>query len=154
RILDNEINAWLMQLEQRGAVVLFIADACHGGGMTRDPDLRAGEPLSFRSAGEISLVGPDELNPVSTEKDAYIEKTDLPRLTFLAAAEKQPKSREVRIPGHPTLRGALTYALARAFEGAADRKGDGKVTRRELFEYTRQVVYQYVETRQAILTEP
>src|SRR5262249_42350008 len=24
RILDNEINAWLMQLEQRGAVVLFI----------------------------------------------------------------------------------------------------------------------------------
>ena len=144
RILDDEINAWLMQLDQRGATVLFIADACHGGGMTRDADLRAGEPLIFRSAGEISLVGPDELNPVSTAKDAHIEKTNLPRVTFLAAADKQTKSPEVRIPGQPTLRGALSYSLARAFEGAADRNGDGKVTRRELFEYSRQVVYQHV----------
>jgi hypothetical protein len=154
RILDNEINSWLKQLNERGATVLFIADACHGGGMTRDPDLRAGEVLSFRSAGEISLVGPDELTPLSTDKDALIEKTDLPRVTFLAAADKQTKSPEVRIPGQPTLRGALSYALGRAFEGAADRNGDGKVTRRELFEYSRQVVYQYVEMRQAILTEP
>ena len=32
---------------QRGARVLFVADTCHGGGMTRDVDPR-GDEMSFR----------------------------------------------------------------------------------------------------------
>jgi hypothetical protein len=48
------------------------------------------------------------------------------------------------------LRGALSYAVARAIE-----KGqDGVVTREMLFGFARQIAYQYSETRQVIATEP
>src|SRR6476659_1393905 len=47
RILGEEFNHFIKQLELRGARVLFVADTCHGGGMARDIDPR-GEEMSFR----------------------------------------------------------------------------------------------------------
>ena len=41
RILGAEFNHFIRQFEQRGAHVLFVADACFGGGMTRDIDPRS-----------------------------------------------------------------------------------------------------------------
>jgi hypothetical protein len=82
------------------------------------------------------------------------EPEEFDRVTFVAAADKWTKAPELRIDGQPTPRGALSYAVARAIEGAADRNGDGKTTRRELFEYARQVVQQYSQGRQVIYTEP
>jgi len=58
----------------------------------------------------------------------------------------------VRIPGINGLRGALSYAIARAFEGNADADHDGKVTLKELFANVRQVVYQLSDQRQSIVT--
>ena len=52
-------------------------------------------------------------------------------------------SPEIRVPGVDGLRGALSYAVARAFEGNADADQDGKVTLKELFANVRQVVYQF-----------
>ncbi|MEN3386253.1 MAG: hypothetical protein V7608_6297, partial [Hyphomicrobiales bacterium] len=42
RIVGTEFNHFIRRLEEKGATVLFIADTCHGGGMTRDVDPRAG----------------------------------------------------------------------------------------------------------------
>src|SRR5207237_9878523 len=47
RIVGTEFNHFLRRLEEKGATVVFIADTCHGGGMTRDIDPRADE-LSLR----------------------------------------------------------------------------------------------------------
>ena len=58
----------------------------------------------------------------------------------------------MRIPGVPSYRGALSYAVARALEGAADENHDGKVTLKELFGYVRQVVYQLSDQRQNPVT--
>ena len=153
RILDKEINVWLRRVEQKGAHTLFLADTCHGGGLTRDVDLRAGE-LSYRQT--VISIAPldDALTPISTDKDRMLQPAEFDRVTFLAAADKWTKAPELRIDGQPTLRGALSYAVARALEGAADRNGDGRTTRRELFEYARQVVQQYSQSRQNIYTEP
>jgi len=152
RILDKEINVWLTRLEQKGAYTLFIADTCHGGGLIRNVDMRAGE-ASYRQT-TISIEPYDDAVPITRAVDRLHEPEEFDRVTFLAAADKRSKSPELRIPGQPTLRGALSYAVARALEGAADQNKDGRTTRRELFEYAQQVVQQYSHSRQKIVAEP
>ncbi|PWT89663.1 MAG: caspase [Proteobacteria bacterium] len=152
RILDKEINVWLRRIEQNGAHTLFLADTCHGGGLTRDVDPRAGA-LSYRQTTITIAPFDDALDPVSSAADRARQPPEFDRVTFLAAADKWTKAPEVRIPGQATLRGALSYAVARAFEGAA-AGADGRTTRRALFEYARQVAQQYSESRQDIYSEP
>ncbi len=52
----------------------------------------------------------------------------------------------------PGFRGALSYAVARAFEGAADQNRDRRVSQTELFTYVRQVAYQLSDQRQQVVT--
>src|SRR3954447_2711298 len=55
RVLGEEFNHFIKQLELRGARVLFVADTCHGGGMARDIDPR-GEEMSFRQVPSFTLT--------------------------------------------------------------------------------------------------
>ncbi|MBX4926603.1 hypothetical protein ABID08_005615 [Rhizobium binae] len=151
RIFGDEFKVLIHQLEQKGAEVLFIADTCHAGGMTRDVDPRGAE-ITWRQAPSYTIEE-DDLAPISTTSDALSTGFDYKRLTFLAAVDDHTKSPEISIPGIAQKRGALSYATARAFEGAADRNADGTVTRRELFEYVRQSVYQFTDQRQNIFTQ-
>lgn len=150
RILGREFNHFIRQLELRGAKVLFVADTCHGGGMTRDIDPRQTE-MSFRQVPTYTL-SVDTLKPVTTKEDQGLTELDFDRTAFLAAVDRKTKAPEVRIPGWDMLRGALSYAFARAIEGRADTNGDGKITLKELFSHVRQVVYQLSDQRQNIVT--
>jgi Caspase domain/Domain of unknown function (DUF4384) len=149
RIIDDEMNHWLSQLAKKKVDVLYIADTCHGGGMLRSADFRAGE-LSYRFVNISMDPQADKLTPISTVSDAELSPEDLPNVTFLAAVNKQSQAPEVRIAGAPTLRGALSYAVARSI----DEGQDGAVTRQQLFGFARQITYQYSQTRQTIATEP
>jgi hypothetical protein len=149
RILGSEFNHFIRQFELRGAKVIFVADTCHGGGMVRDIDPRA-EDMSFRQIPTYTLLV-DELKPISSEDDPRSE-LDLDRTAFLAAVDRSTKAPEVRVPGIDGLRGALSYAVARAIEGNADADHDGKVTLKELFANIRQVVYQLSDQRQNVVT--
>ena len=150
RVLGKEFHHFVKQLELRGAQVLFVADACHGGGLARSIDPR-GEEMSFRQVPRYQ-VPVDLLQPVTTSEEAYMTEADFDRTSFLAAVDRKTKSPEVHIPGIEGLRGALSYAVARALEGSADADGDGKVTLKELFTNVRQVVYQLSEQRQNVVT--
>src|SRR6266705_684285 len=149
RILGSEFNHFIRQFELRGAKVIFVADTCHGGGMVRDIDPRAGE-MSFRQIPSYTLLV-DELKPVSDQGDPRSE-LDLDHTAFLAAVDRNTKAPEVRVPGIDGLRGALSYAVARAIEGNADADHDGKVTLKEFFANIRQVVYQLSDQRQNVVT--
>ena len=149
RILGSEFNHFIKQFELRGAKVIFIADACHGGGMAREIDPRAGE-MSFRQVPSYTLLV-DTLQPVSDPNDPRSE-LDLDHTAFLAAVDRSTKAPEVSIPGIDGLRGALSYAVSRALEGNADANHDGKVTLKELFANVRQVVYQLSDQRQNVVT--
>src|SRR5262249_49770379 len=149
RILGSEFNHFIRQFELRGAKVIFVADTCHGGGMVRDIDPRAAE-MSFRQVPRYTLLV-DQLKPVTDSNDPKSE-LDLDPTAFLAAVDRSTKAPEVRIPGIDGLRGALSYAIARAVEGNADINHDGKVTLKELFANVRQVVYQLSDQRQNIVT--
>jgi hypothetical protein len=150
RIIGAEFNHIIKQLEGRGARVLFVADTCHGGGLTREIDLRA-EALSYRQVPSYQIAV-DGLKPISTPADAFLNEFDFTRTAILAAVDRDTKSPEVRIPGIPGFRGALSYAVARALEGLADADHDGRVTLKELFGYVRQVVYQLSDQRQNPVT--
>ena len=150
RILGSEFNHFIRQFELRGAKILFVADTCHGGGMAREIDPRAAE-MSFRQVPRYTL-SVDKLNPV-TDKADPVSELDLDHTAFLAAVDRNTKAPEVKIPSVEGLRGALSYAVARAFEGGADADHDGKVTLKELFANVRQVVYQLSDQRQNIVTK-
>jgi hypothetical protein len=150
RVLGKEFHHFIKQLELRGAQVLFVADSCHGGGMTRAIDPRA-EDMSFRQVATYR-VPLDLLQPVTTKDDEFMTELDFDHTAFLAAVDRKTKAPEVRIPGIEGLRGALSYAVARALEGHADLDGDGKITLKELFTHIRQVVYQLSDQRQNVVT--
>jgi Caspase domain len=148
RIIDDEFNGWLSQLNKKGVDVLFVADTCHGGGLTRGPQFDVNEQ-SYRFAGTVAL-DQEENTPIAGMADATVKTGELPHVTFLGAADKYNKVPEVKIPGIASKRGALSYAFARAIDSGRN----GPVTRQELFGFSRQVAYQYADTRQSIVTEP
>ena len=150
RILGAEFNHFIKQFESRGAHVLFVADTCYGGGMTRDVDPRSDE-MSFRQVPGYKLSA-DLLQPVTTSSDEFMTELDFDRTAFLAAVDRKTKAPEVEIPGIDGLRGALSYSLARVIEGDTNTRGDGKTTLKELFENVRQRVYLLSNGRQSIVT--
>jgi hypothetical protein len=150
RIIGTEFNHVIKQFEAKGTHVLFVADACYGGGLAREIDPRADE-MSYRQAPRYALTI-DNLQPISTASDAFLSDIDFERTSFLAAVDRNTKAPEVRIPGVPGFRGALSYAVARAFEGAADQNRDRRVSHTELFTYVRQVAYQLSDQRQQVVT--
>ena len=150
-VIGPEIKHWLARLEAKNVDVLFVADTCHGGGMAREVDPRAAEE-SYRSSA-IGAAAAAELDLVSQPADAYRDESTFRRVSFLAAVDRNSKAPEVDIPGQPTKRGALSYAVARAIDGATLSRG-GVMARKDLFAYARQVVSQYAHEKQTIVTEP
>jgi hypothetical protein len=165
RILDKEIFAWLSRLDAKGATVIFLADSCHGGGMSKDVDPR--NHLSYRSlryvdrreeasgAAGTYYIPLDQLIPAAARHVAEGTATDsLSGLTFIGAVDKWDSSPEVAIQDEATLRGAVSYAFARAIEGRADRNRDGQITRRELMSYIAEVTKNLSESKQDPIFAP
>ncbi len=149
KILNHEFNHYLRALEDKGAQVMFVADTCYGGGLAREIAPGA-TGISYRQVPRYRLVQ-DDLKPVSTTSDALLTQLDFKNTTFLAAVDSDTKAPEVVINGQ--YRGALSYAVARAVQGAADDGSDGKTTLRQLFTYVRKVVYQLSDERQNIVAQ-
>lgn len=139
KILRAELDRYIESFEKKGAQVVLIVDASFGGGLARAVDPRA-ERLVYRSLNDRPL--PDRL--------ALVASRDFTRSVVLAAADAQSKAPEVDIPGAGH-RGALSYSVARALEGAADADGDALVTTQELIAYVRQLTYQLSDQRQEIV---
>lgn len=124
-IVDNELNAWFSEAEAKGVRVLFVSDSCHSGGMSR----------SFTGKTRLAPAVTVKLPPPSDEamSGAGVREADFRQVTVLAASLESQPSPEVIIEGEP--RGALSWSFARAIEGAADRDGDGRISRVELEDY-------------------
>lgn len=148
KILNHEFHHYIKLIEGKGAQVVFVADTCYGGGMAREVPLGAPN-VTYRQVRYRLAPGADVLKPVSTPAEAFLTELDFDQTAFLAAVDSDTKAPEILING--AYRGALSYAIARAIEGAADQKHDGRITLHELFDYTRSVVYQLSDERQTIV---
>ena len=120
RIVDDELNAWFAAAAGKGVRVTFLADSCHAGTMTR-------QAISTRFAGSFDPPAGAEIAAPDTST------APLDNVFFIAAVSEDKATPEVNIGG--VMRGAASYAFARALEGAADADADGVVTRDELDDY-------------------
>jgi len=150
RIIDDEISQWFADAESRGVTVIFIADSCHSGDMTRSWDPRVPQP-GTRYAGYYQFEE-DELVVQIPEDAAFSEEAELGNVVFLSASQENQVVPEILIIenwGEPAqLRGALSYAVARALEGAADADGDEVLNQGELFSFVRTQVRSLAASRQ------
>jgi hypothetical protein len=139
RIFGVEIATRLKHLDELGARTIFVADTCHGGGLTREPPSSAPSvPDTFRYVQYVAFAeGADPLLPVIPTLPAPVDTDkDLRSLSFLAAVDRVHKAPEVEIPkGSGHKRGALSYAFARVIEGDAIRGGRAELTHGDLLSY-------------------
>lgn len=140
RIFGVEMATRLKRLDDMGTRTIFVADTCHGGGLTREPVFGASSaPETERFvAGTFSYAeGSDPLSPTIAALPAPINTDkELRALSFLAAVDRVHKAPEVDIPkGSGNKRGALSYAFARVIEGRALPNGKTNLTHGELLSY-------------------
>ncbi|MHA1157298.1 MAG: caspase family protein [Alphaproteobacteria bacterium] len=130
RIVDDEVNTWLMAADQKGIQVIFVADSCHSGTMFRS----AGSPAVRYRTGRFSDPDLDEdLLTLPPPAAALIEAADFSLVTFISATQDGMLTPELIIDGQP--HGALSWAFAKAIRGAADGDRDGQLTQQELLSY-------------------
>lgn len=141
RLRDNDI-AMLLRGAPEGVSVLFVADSCHSGTMTRAPI--AGGDLGrtrFLDLGEIE----DDPLPPPDPLSFQLGLADMPHVVFAAAARDDEQTPEVMIDERR--RGALSWSVARAIEGAA-AGGDDKTSLSDFREFVRAQVRAFSGARQ------
>lgn len=141
RLVDNEIGHLLA--EETEATVVFVADSCFAGGMTRDIDPNL--PANSRVA-EIALDPGEDRVSQRVRTLGEVDEKSLERVVWLYAQDQNKVTQEYRIKDQ--VRGALSYAFSRALEGAADRDKNAVLSTAELKRYINRTVKRYSERRQ------
>lgn len=141
RIIDNEIGHLLA--EEKEATVVFVADSCFAGGMTRDVDPRT--DVSLRVA-DVRIDPKGDTVAERVKSLGEVNDAELSRVIWLYAQDRNKVTQEIRIGDKP--RGALSYAFSRALEGEADSDGNSVLDTSELKRYVNRAVTQYSERRQ------
>jgi formylglycine-generating enzyme required for sulfatase activity len=155
-IVDGEMRAWYSRLDANGVDVLVVMDTSFGGHMRQfvptDRELKV-RAIPIRGDGPIDDKIHDRFVPVPlTEKEAIADTDDMRHVTFFGAATEEstaPEMSGIDRNDRTAVRGALSYFMARAFEGAVSQDG-GKVTRTQLFRFIRPNVRLVTEDRQFI----
>jgi hypothetical protein len=141
---------WLKAADDKGIQVIFVADSCHSGSMHRSARARG---VKFRNGNfERPQLNDDLLKSLPPPAIARMTEKDLKHVTFVAATQEDKLTPEVIIDGRP--RGALSWAFARALEGAADTNKDGQLTQVELIRFLVPKVHQQVESQQTPEVRP
>jgi len=139
RVVDDELEVWLSQAGAGGRKVLLIADACHSGSPTRSI---FGESLPTRFY--IPRTEPERPRPLA---EASADAPPTYDYVFSVGATLDSHTvPEILIEDAP--RGALSFAVARAFEGGADLDGDATVTASELEAFVVQNVRNIAASKQ------
>jgi hypothetical protein len=154
-IVDREMRAWLARFDAKGVDALIVIDTCYGGAMREVAAFAGG--MKVRSLpGNLDDAVHDSFTGIPmTQREARANVREMSHVTFLAGATENSVVPEMSgiDRAHPNeVRGALSYFVARAFEGRATR--DGKVTREQLFKFVGPNVRQATDDRQFIGFEP
>ncbi|CAN0594733.1 unnamed protein product, partial [Ectocarpus sp. 12 AP-2014] len=143
RIRDDEIADMLARSSNLD--VIFVADACHAGTVTRDLK----PTLGYRYVTPQNMSG-DPLPPPPPPPSGGDTPDQI--ALFLAAVNETEKVPEFLIDGVP--RGALSFAFADGLRGAADLDRDGVLTKGELETHVRRTVRQVSDGAQLPQSEP
>ena len=154
RIFDDELHRWFLEAGNRQLKVIFVADSCHSGTLTRSIDPRA--PKGAVRNAHYTIA--DDMLDLELPADLAVrDDAALAHVSFLAAGQEHEQVPEVALPGAGGTtepRGALSYMFARALEGKADADGDGALRRSELWRFVRENVRMASEARQTPNLQP
>jgi hypothetical protein len=140
RIVDDELDAWLSLATDQGRKVLFVADACHSGSPTRSI---FGETLPTRYY--VPRTRPERQRPLVP---VIAAATPQSRDSVFSVGATLDNYTLPEITIGDSFRGALSYAIARAFEGGADLDGDGTVLASEFEAFVQQNVRNLAASKQ------
>jgi hypothetical protein len=125
RILDDEIQGLWKSVQGRNKII-FVADSCHAGGMTRAVN-RDAAALGYRTVFAYDNAGPHSRGLKIPSAPSNLQ---LPHVVFLSGAQHSELVPEILIEGRP--QGALSWSFANALRGAGDANHDGVITGAEL----------------------
>jgi hypothetical protein len=148
RIVDDDLNEWFSSVPELN--VIFVADACHSGTLTRNIDPRVGAQHS-RTIGDYGEID-DELDELPKPTGPIASDDDLPNVTFFSAAQEHQQITELSLDGDR--HGALSWVFARALRGAADLNRDGDLVKGELESFVVENVRMLAEGRQQPQVQP
>lgn len=143
RIVDDELNLWFRSAIAKGASVVFVADACLSGSMSRNggPGNRVAASVNANAQREGADPGVSRADSSEPEPNAAGAE-----VFFLSATAQDSPVLETSINGQ--WRGVLSYVFARAL-GDADTNNDGVLMRDELAEYVHQTARSVDDTGQS-----
>jgi len=139
-LLDDELYELFKEVQ--GPNIVFVADSCHSGGLTRSV---ARKTIS-RNGGrwQVDLSDLDGPPSIATEGEDW---ESLNHVTYLTATEDESKKvDEIMFDDKP--HGALSVSFAEGLSGKADRDGNGQVFRFELEQYLTQRIATFSNQRQ------
>jgi len=127
---DEDLYDAFKAAAQHNLQVVFVADACHAGSGIRGADPSA--PVRFQ---RFNLRGSDAPSPPSQGSPP---RPPLKSVAVISAQIEEKAISEISVAG--VSRGALSFAIARGLEGAADADGSGVITVNKLYDYVRPIV--------------
>lgn len=131
RILSYEIRALLEGALARRVRVVFVADSCHSGTLTRSVDPRDSDAISERTVRDYDVLA--DL-AAGLGKTVAQQPKELPNVVFFSGSQDHETVPEVELkPGQ--WHGALSVAFSRALGGLASSSADGAVTGSQLQSY-------------------
>jgi uncharacterized caspase-like protein len=139
RILDDEMQGLWLSVQGRNTVI-FVADSCHAGGMTREADLRA--QVEYRTPGRYDIEGDLGTQVIIPANAGRLE---LPHVVFLSGAQHNELVPEIQIDGR--FQGALSLSFAGAIANA-DTNHDNVITGEELSRYVIRQTRAYSDSSQ------
>lgn len=149
KIRDDELYFLFKAADARGIKILFIADACHSGGLVREVGALGAKKRKGRTK-RFTRFQTKVARPAPVKAD-FKPQPELPdNVVFLGATHEARPVEEVQfeVQSKKVPRGALTYYAARAMEGVADMDRDGTLTAGELIAYLQPNVREKSSNRQ------
>ncbi|OQW95535.1 MAG: hypothetical protein BWK79_02185 [Beggiatoa sp. IS2] len=140
QIRDDEISARFQKLA--GRKVMFIADSCHSGTVTR-----SAFPKPNPRIKRVFFNGKPVSKPVSRAFGAPEPSDDLTEQPGKVIAYSAVSPSQVALVDSENLGGVFTNRFIKAIrDKAADSDGDGKVTHAEVLDYTRRESQAYCDS--------
>jgi Caspase domain len=154
-VLLRDVLDVASKIERAGAQALMVMDTSFGALDIRDVDARVRDKVSYRSATAHGVAALKKAPPDAADKRQNSDAAALNRSVLLEAGSAVTTVPEIEIPGENSARGALSYSIARAIEGAATEIGprieDGAITLDDLVTYAGRVAYQLSDQRQQVV---
>ncbi len=146
-LLDNDLEQMMAEQGRRGVNILFAADCCHAGTLTRSVHPSAARLRNTRTVtGSYPVGGLLQALSAGPPPPPSPPASSLTHVHLFAAGQETEEVPEIVYGGRP--HGAMSVALATGLSGAVERDANGRIAVRQLAAHALRTVRALAEGRQ------